>query len=134
MFIAVFELPLYFQAVKNHSPTRAGIDMIPITIALVFASGVFGGVTSVCLISLRFPVRSSLTSQQKFGRYWHIMVIGPLFGVVGYGLVFLMDEHASWGLLIGSQYATLPNEPICFWTLTSPQDPHRRMPRFDVAK
>jgi len=47
MFIAIFELPLYFQAVKGHSPTRAGIDMIPITIALVFASGVFGTLTSV---------------------------------------------------------------------------------------
>ncbi|KAH7099494.1 MFS general substrate transporter [Auriculariales sp. MPI-PUGE-AT-0066] len=85
MFIAIFELPLFFQAVKGHSPTKAGIDMIAITISLVFSSAVFGILTS------------------KFGKMKPYMIIGPLFSAVGFGLVFIMDEHASWGLIIGVQ-------------------------------
>ncbi|EJD51064.1 MFS general substrate transporter [Auricularia subglabra TFB-10046 SS5] len=84
-FGAVYYLPLYFQAVKGHSPTKSGIDLMPITLAFVL-SAVGSGVTV-----------------SKIGRYWHILVFGPLVGAVGYGLVFTMDEHSSWGRIIGYQ-------------------------------
>ncbi|EJD51072.1 MFS general substrate transporter [Auricularia subglabra TFB-10046 SS5] len=84
-FAAVYYLPLFFQAGKNHSPTKSGIDMMPITLALVFTSAISGTLVS------------------KFGRYWHFLVFGPFVGAVGYGLVFTMDEHASWGKIIGIQ-------------------------------
>lgn len=86
-FIALFELPLYFQAVRGHSPTKSGLDLIPIMLSLIIASGLSG-----------FLIR-------KIGRFWHIMVLGPLFGAVGFGLIFTLDEFSSWGRIIGIQCA-----------------------------
>ncbi|EJD40242.1 MFS general substrate transporter, partial [Auricularia subglabra TFB-10046 SS5] len=84
-FVAIFELPLYFQAVKGHSPTKSGLDLMPITIALVITSAVVGGITS------------------KTGRYWHFLILGPTIGAVGFGLIFTLDEYSNWGKIIGYQ-------------------------------
>ncbi|KZV84761.1 MFS general substrate transporter, partial [Exidia glandulosa HHB12029] len=84
-FIAVYELPLYFQAVKGHSPTKSGLDLIPITLSVVITGGFIGFLIS------------------KFGRYWHFIILGPIVGAVGFGLVFTLDENSSWGRIIGYQ-------------------------------
>lgn len=37
------------------------------------------------------------------GRYWHVMIVTPLIGAVGAGLLFTIDEHTPTPRLIGYQ-------------------------------
>ncbi|KDQ05977.1 hypothetical protein BOTBODRAFT_168326 [Botryobasidium botryosum FD-172 SS1] len=85
LFMAIYYLPLYFQAVKGHSALKSGIDLIPLVLAVVFTSGIGGFLVS------------------KTGRFWHLLFFGPLVGAVCYGVLFTINEHTSWGKLIGLQ-------------------------------
>lgn len=42
-FLFMYYLPIYFQSVKNHSATKSGIDLLPILLATVVSSMLFGG-------------------------------------------------------------------------------------------
>ncbi|KDQ12822.1 hypothetical protein BOTBODRAFT_189074 [Botryobasidium botryosum FD-172 SS1] len=84
-FMAIYYLPLYFQAVKGHSALKSGIDLIPLVLALVFTSAIGGMLVS------------------KTGRFWHLLFFGPLVGAVCYGVFFSINEYTSWGKLIGLQ-------------------------------
>jgi hypothetical protein len=46
MFIMIYFLPLWFQAIKGVSAVRSGIDTLPLVLALVVASIMAGGLTS----------------------------------------------------------------------------------------
>jgi MFS family permease len=84
-FVAIYYLPLFFQAVKGHSATKAGIDLVPLVLSVVITGGI-GGI----LVS-------------RTGRFWYFLAFGPLFGAVAFGLLYTISETTSWAKLIGYQ-------------------------------
>ncbi|KDQ12826.1 hypothetical protein BOTBODRAFT_34275 [Botryobasidium botryosum FD-172 SS1] len=72
-----FFMAIYYS-VKGHSALKSGIDLIPLVLAVVFTSGI-GGL------------------------FWHLLFFGPMVGAVCYGVLFTINEHTSWGKLIGLQ-------------------------------
>ena len=85
LYIATYYLPVYFQAVKNASPTMSGVYMLPsILIALVFAV-VAGRAVSVV------------------GYYTPFALASAVFMAIGYGLTATLGPHSSTGDWVGFQ-------------------------------
>jgi len=85
MFLAVYYLPIFFQAVRHHSAARSGIDIIPYMLSMVRCLIISGGFV------------------KKVGHYWSLLFLRPLPTAVGAGLLFTIDEHTSLPKLIGFQ-------------------------------
>ncbi|ORX33889.1 major facilitator superfamily-domain-containing protein [Kockovaella imperatae] len=81
----IYQVPLYYQAVRHHSPTKAGIDQLPFMISSVIALAVSGGVA------------------QSTGRYWYSLIIGPILAAPGLGLLYSVTAETSSAKLIGYQ-------------------------------
>ncbi|PVF94124.1 ABC transporter [Serendipita vermifera] len=81
---ATYYLPFFYQA-KGRTAAQSGIDIIPFMLSVVVASFGAGGFVSFT------------------GHYWGLMVVGPLVGAVGAGLLFTIDEYTSSARLIGYQ-------------------------------
>jgi EmrB/QacA subfamily drug resistance transporter len=81
---ATYYLPFFYQA-KGRTASQSGIDIIPFMLSAVIAS--FGSGAFV----------------NGTGHYWSIMIVGPLIGAVGAGLLFTIDEYTSSARLIGYQ-------------------------------
>jgi len=85
MLGGVYQLPLYYEAVKDYSPTKAGIAIIPFMLATcvgIFISGAATGAT---------------------GRYWYWIIVGPPFAGVGMGLISTITPDTANAKLIGYQ-------------------------------
>lgn len=75
----LFFLPVYFQAVKSDSPTRAGVNVIPVTL-------------------LSVPTASlAAWALTKTGKYKWIHLIGFALFNVGLGLFSRLDEYTPVG-------------------------------------
>jgi len=85
MLGVIYYLPLLFQAVKHHSATKSGIDILPFMLAIVIGSGVSG-------------MTVSLT-----GNYWYFLFFGPWLTCIGGGLLYTLRETSSNGMYIGYQ-------------------------------
>jgi len=85
MMIFAYYLPIWFQAVKGTTALKSGIDFIPTVLALVLAGIVGGQVTS------------------RVGYYVPSMLISPVIGSIGAGLLSTLDEHSGSGKWIGYQ-------------------------------
>jgi len=81
----IYYLPLLFQAVKHHSATKSGIDILPFMLAIVIGSAVAGLIVSLT------------------GNYWYFLVFGPWLVCVGAGLLYTLHEQSSNGKYIGYQ-------------------------------
>ena len=86
MLGGTYQLPLFYEAVKNHSPTKAGIDIIVFMVSCCAGIFVSGGATSAT------------------GRYWYWILAGPPFAGVGFGLLSTIDAHTSSAKLYGYQF------------------------------
>ena len=87
MFGGLAALPLYLQIVKGHSPTQAGLLMLPLT------AGLMGG----SVISSQFIART--------GRYKIFPIAGSVLFTVGMLLLATIKVDTSLGLVSG--YAVL---------------------------
>ncbi|KAH9815249.1 major facilitator superfamily domain-containing protein [Melampsora americana] len=85
MLTAVYFLPIHFEAVKNASATKSGIDLLPLMLSIVVSAGFAG-----------FAISST-------GYYWPALVVGPVLLTVGSGLLHTLDEFSNDGKLIGFQ-------------------------------
>ncbi|ODN78959.1 hypothetical protein L202_04475 [Cryptococcus amylolentus CBS 6039] len=85
MLGGTYQLPLFYQAVRDHSPEKSGIDIIPFMLAICIAIFISGGFTT------------------KFGRYWPFLVAGPPFSAAGFGLLYTIDASTSSAKIIGYQ-------------------------------
>ncbi|KAL7411362.1 ABC transporter [Mrakia frigida] len=85
MLSGTYYLPLFYQAVKEHSPTKSGVDIL-------------GFMLSVVLCSMLAGVVISMT-----GYYWPFLVFGPIITPIGGGLLYTIDVHTGSGALIGYQ-------------------------------
>lgn len=72
-----FFLPLYFQAVRLSSPTRSGVQILPIT--LIAVPGAAVGAVALA----------------KWGRYKHLHIIGFSFLAAGLGSFSVLNQDTS---------------------------------------
>ncbi|KAF4447906.1 putative aflatoxin efflux pump AFLT [Fusarium austroafricanum] len=86
MMIAVYYLPLWFQATKGISPVDSGIYTIPLVLSLVVAS----------IISAAFT--------QRIGYYVPSMVICPCIMAVGQGLITTLKPDTGSSHWIAYQF------------------------------
>ncbi|KAF2807294.1 major facilitator superfamily transporter [Mytilinidion resinicola] len=101
MLIFSFYIPIWFQAIKGVTPTKSGIDVLPMVIALVVASFIAGGFV------------------QKVGYYAPPMILSSIIMPIAAGLLTtwqVNSGHAMWigyqvlyglGLGVGMQQATM---------------------------
>ncbi|KAF8143658.1 transporter [Mycena galopus ATCC 62051] len=80
-----YYIPIFYQAVRGHSATKSGIDLLPFML---------GSVTTV------------ITAGQivgKFGYYWPFLVGAPVFLAVGSGLLYTLSPSSPPAHIIGFQ-------------------------------
>lgn len=77
LYWAIFYLSVYFQAVLVSTPTRAGVQMLPVVLVAVP-----GAAVSVIVLS-------------KFGRYKMLHALGFAIVTVGLGLFSTLDQNAE---------------------------------------
>lgn len=85
MLGGTYQLPLFYQATRNHSAQQSGIDIIPFMIIVCMGIFVSGGFVT------------------KTGRYYPFFIIGPPISAVGFGLLFTIDQSTSNAKIIGYQ-------------------------------
>ena len=81
MLLYVYYLPIWFQAIKEASPVKSGIDIIPTLVGLFSASILAGVLTSV------------------IGYYTPFMLLGSILMSVGGGLITTFKtttNHSNW--------------------------------------
>nr|XP_036583299.1 MFS aflatoxin efflux [Colletotrichum truncatum]KAF6792275.1 MFS aflatoxin efflux [Colletotrichum truncatum] len=88
MMLAVYYLPLWFQAVQGASPVDSGINTLPLVLSIVASSIVSGGMT------------------QKIGYYVPSMILCPCIMAVGLGLMSTFQPGISSAHWIGYQFLT----------------------------
>ncbi|KAK3998218.1 major facilitator superfamily domain-containing protein [Cladorrhinum sp. PSN332] len=81
----MYFLPVYFQAVKDATPSRAGVMLLP-TILFMIPGAIIGG-----------------TALSKLGRYRPLQHAGLALMVVGFGLLTLLDADSNTGRWVGYQ-------------------------------
>jgi MFS family permease len=79
VYWAIFFTPVYFQSVLLTSPTRAGINIIPISLLGIPAAAAAGAAIT------------------KWGRYKAIHILGFVLFTIGMGLWTLLDENTPTG-------------------------------------
>ncbi|KAK1981089.1 major facilitator superfamily transporter [Colletotrichum cereale] len=88
MMLAVYYLPIWFQAVQGADPVNSGIYTIPLVLSIVVSSIISGGMT------------------QKIGYYVPSMILCPCIMSVGLGLMSTFQPGISSGHWIGYQFLT----------------------------
>ncbi|KAK8022522.1 Bcmfs1 [Apiospora rasikravindrae] len=83
--LALFYLPIYFQAVRGVSAVSSGIWLIPVILSLTITQIVVGGLITATGIHNPF------------------LILGPAVAAVGSGLFMLLDQQSSAGRWIGFQ-------------------------------
>jgi len=83
--VAIYYLPIYFQAVDGVSPTMSGVYMLPSILAQLFSA-----VTAGKLVG-------------KVGRYLPFALASAVFMSIGYGLCSTFSPHTTTGEWIGYQ-------------------------------
>ncbi|GJN92806.1 hypothetical protein Rhopal_005844-T1 [Rhodotorula paludigena] len=85
MLIYTYYIPIYFQAVRNHDATQSGVDILAFCLATVLSVIICGRLVSV------------------LGRYWYFLVLGPIPGAIGAGLMYTVKVGTSTSNVIGYQ-------------------------------
>lgn len=73
----------FFQIIFHSSAWKAGLHLIPIVISSVFSAMIGGGIT------------------KKTGNVKYVLLFGSAIGVVGSGLMLIMDNHSTSHTQIG---------------------------------
>ncbi|KAJ7607125.1 ABC transporter [Mycena polygramma] len=80
-----YYIPIFYQAVRHHSATKSGIDILPLMLAQVLTIIVAGQIVG------------------KMGYYWPFLACGPLFLGVGSGLLYTVTSASSSAEIAGFQ-------------------------------
>ncbi|KAF7294640.1 Major facilitator transporter-like protein [Mycena indigotica] len=83
--IVLYYIPIYYQAVRHHTPTHSGIDLLPFMFGTVLTLIIAGQIVG------------------RFGRYRFLLLISPVFLAVGMGLLYTIDVSTSSANIIGFQ-------------------------------
>ena len=82
---ALYFLPVYFQAILNSTPARAGVQLLPTVLGILPGAIVSGLVLT------------------KFGRYKPIQFVGFAFMTIGFGVLLLLKVDPRPDQWIGYQ-------------------------------
>ncbi|KAF8915559.1 major facilitator superfamily domain-containing protein [Mucidula mucida] len=85
MFVAIYYLPFYFQAIKNTSAVGSGIRTIPYLVSITISSVIVGGLITVT------------------GHYAPFLWIGSAIFTVGCAMISTLDVDSSTGMWFGYQ-------------------------------
>ncbi|KAF1970507.1 MFS general substrate transporter [Bimuria novae-zelandiae CBS 107.79] len=85
LLVALFYLPIYFQAVRGASAISSGVRLIPVILGLTITQIMIGGFIAVTGIHNPF------------------LITGPIIAAIGSGLLMLLDERSGAGPWIGVQ-------------------------------
>ncbi|KLT45963.1 transporter [Cutaneotrichosporon oleaginosum] len=85
MLGGTYQLPLFYQATRNHSAQKSGIDIIPFMIMTCIGIFVSGGAVT------------------KWGRYYPFFIIGPPIAAAGVGMLYVIDAKTTSAFIIGAQ-------------------------------
>ncbi|KAF7358092.1 Major facilitator transporter-like protein [Mycena venus] len=80
-----YYIPIFYQAVRDHTATKSGIDLLPFMLGVVLT------------------VISSGQIVGRFGYYWPFLVVAPCFLAVGSGLLYTLRSSSSSASIIGFQ-------------------------------
>jgi MFS family permease len=81
---ATYYLPFFYQS-KGKTAAQSGIQIIPFMLAAVVASMGTGAIVNIT------------------GHYLGWLIVGPMIGAVGAGLLFTIDDHTANAKIIGYQ-------------------------------
>jgi len=98
----VYYLPVYFQAVKGHSPTKSGIDMLELSLTIA-------PVAILCGVSVAV-----------FNRYRVQNYIGWILSIAGFALLSLIDAETTGVKLAGLQIMAAIGVGILYAAVTFP--------------
>ena len=85
MMVIVYNMPIWFQAIKGDSAVQSGIDTLPLLLALVVATISSGGLTT------------------KIGYYTPAMIVSPIIMSIGAGLCTTFKPDTGSPVWIGYQ-------------------------------
>ncbi|KAF7314002.1 Major facilitator superfamily protein [Mycena chlorophos] len=85
LLIFSYYIPIFYQADRNYSALRSGVDLLPFSM---------GGV---------FSIIGSAQITSRTGYYWMWLVISPLFLALGSGLLYTVSSSTSSGTIVGFQ-------------------------------
>ena len=88
VYWAIFFLPVYFQSVKLTSPTKAGINVIPVALLGVPAAAAAAAAVS------------------RWGKYKFIHILGFTLYTVGLALFARLDEHSPTAEWVGYMFTS----------------------------
>ncbi|GAA6048504.1 hypothetical protein JCM3770_006526 [Rhodotorula araucariae] len=83
LLIFTYYIPIYYQAVRNHDATQSGVDLLAFCLAIVLSVIISGRLVGT------------------FGRYWHFLVLGPIPGAIGSGLLYTLSPTTKNADIIG---------------------------------
>lgn len=98
--LAVFYLPIYFQAIKGASPVSFGVHIIPLILSLSMSSKTTALYYSDLSALAQIVVGTVITIT---GVFKPCLVIGPAVAAVGAGLLMLLNRETSTARWIGFQ-------------------------------
>ncbi|GAA5998545.1 hypothetical protein JCM11641_006832, partial [Rhodosporidiobolus odoratus] len=85
LLIFTYYIPIYYQAVKHHDATKSGVDILAFMLAVVVSVILAGRLVAT------------------FGRYWPFLVLGPIPGAIGAGLLYTVSPTTKSANIIGYQ-------------------------------
>ncbi|KAJ7174162.1 ABC transporter [Mycena crocata] len=80
-----YYIPIFYQAVRHHSATKSGIDLLPFMLGVVIT------------------IISSGQIVGKTGYYWPFLIVAPIFLAVGSGLLYTLSTTTSSAKIVGYQ-------------------------------
>ncbi|GAA6031271.1 hypothetical protein JCM8097_005577 [Rhodosporidiobolus ruineniae] len=85
LFTYTFYVPIYYQVVSHHDATHSGIDVLAFMLSTVLSVIICGRVVSRIRI------------------YYPFLVVGPVFGAIGAGLMYTISSTTKNANIIGYQ-------------------------------
>ncbi|KAJ7718769.1 ABC transporter, partial [Mycena maculata] len=85
LLLFAYYIPIFFQAVRHHSATASGIDLLPFMLAVVVTIIGSGQIVG------------------RIGYYWPFLLIAPPFLAVGSGLMYTLSTTSTSAKITGFQ-------------------------------
>ena len=105
-FLFVYYLPYYFQAVRDTSALRSGIDILPLILSQVVGTVLAGALTSATGYYMPFVYLSTVFMAVGAGMITLLAVDTPTAKWVGYQIIF------GFGAGLGFQQVTLAAQAV----------------------
>lgn len=111
-FLMIYNLPIYFQSVMGSSPTKSGIQVLPLIVsACKCPPGSLICITE-CFAVAVFVVATGIVFT-KFPFYQLYLVVGATFTAIGAGLLYTLKIDSYAGEYLGYQFVVGIGNGVC---------------------